>query len=246
MSAVLLTLDRGNTSLDVMLHTSTPQRWRAPAADQGAVLAVLADLSPVPARALGSTVVPTGLAAAATVLEERGVRLELAGRDLPCPLTLHYSTPSTLGTDRWLCALAAHAEHGACVVVQCGTAVTVDAVDASGCFLGGAIAPGLRALADGLAIAAPGLPRAVAPRCAAVPALTSQTCVEAGVLLTFCGGVERLVQDVAAVLPANAPRLVTGGDAATYLEHGRLPLVLVQDLLHRGLRCLSQVRALRS
>src|SRR5690606_11778764 len=138
-----------------MLHSAPVKRWRAPAHAPETVLAEVATLAGVPVRAVASTVVAGGLTALEAVLADAGVRLEVAGRDLPCPLPLAYADPNELGTDRWLAALAAFAAHGAAVVVQCGTAITADAVDASGRFLGGAIAPGLRAMAAGLAAAAP-------------------------------------------------------------------------------------------
>lgn len=240
---MLLTVDRGNTSLDVMAHGSQARRWRARADAADPILAVLADLAPATERVVASTVVPGGLAAVAELLAARAVRLEVAGVDLPCPLALAYRTPATLGSDRWLCALAAHRGFGAALVVQCGTAVTVDAVDAEGRFLGGAIAPGLRAMARGLAAAAPGLPQPAAFTSTSLPADSSLGCVEAGVLLAFCGAVERLVGDLASALPASSARLLTGGDAETYLTHGRLRLTHVDDLLHRGLVCLARTSA---
>ncbi|MEZ5963388.1 MAG: type III pantothenate kinase [Planctomycetota bacterium] len=236
---MLLTLDRGNTSLDMMLHAPEAQRLRAPAGAPAPALAALAALAPSVTRAVGSTVVVGGLDEVATLLAAHGVRVELAGVDLPCPLPLAYPDPGTLGTDRWLCALAAHRAHGAALVVQCGTAITVDAVDVGGRFLGGAIAPGLRAMAAGLAGAAPALPRPAVLRAATVPGVTSPACVEAGIVLAFCGAVERLARDVGAALPAAAARLLTGGDAELYRQHGRARLQHAPDLLHRGLRCLA-------
>lgn len=222
-----------------MLHAPEPRRVRAPAHTPAPVLAAIATWAPSVTRAVGSSVVAGGLAAIAAALASRGVQLELAGCDLPCPLPSAYPDPATLGSDRWLCALAAHRRHGAAVVVQCGTAITADAIDATGRFLGGAIAPGLRAMAAGLAAAAPALPRPSAPSAATVPAVTSSACVEAGLVLAFCGAVERLLLDVGAALPATAARVVTGGDAALYLRHGRARLAHVPDLLHQGLRCLA-------
>jgi type III pantothenate kinase len=203
------------------------------------VLAEIGAASPPPSRAIGCTVVNGGLEPLAAVLQGRGIRLELAGRDLPCPLATAYADPSTLGCDRWVSALAGFTGFGACVVVQCGTAITVDAVDAGGRFLGGAIAPGLGAMARGLAVLAPALPAFAAPA-AAVPAVSSEACVQAGVTLAFVGAVERLVDEVAASLPAGSARLLTGGDAELYVRHGRRRLTHVPDLLHRGLRCLAQ------
>lgn len=236
---MLLTIDRGNTTLDVMLHGEPAQRWRAPASEPGAVLAAVAALA-APSRAVGSTVVGGGLDAVAGVLQDRfGVRLEVAGRDLACPLAVAYADPTTLGTDRWLAALAAFTSFGPAVVVQCGTALTVDAVDAGGRFLGGGIGPGLLAMARGLAAAAPRLPAFDAARSGPLPATSSEDCVAAGVMAGFCGAVERLLDDVGQVLPHDAARVITGGDAEVYLQHGRRRLTHVSDLLHQGLRCLA-------
>ena len=242
---MLLTVDRGNTSLDVMLHGDPPQRWRANASEPAAVLAAIGALPATMSRAVASTVVAGGLDVLADLLLRRGVRLELAGRELPCPLALAYPEPATLGSDRWVAALGAWRLAGAAIVVQCGTAVTTDAVDATGRFLGGAIAPGLHAMARGLAASVPRLPLYVGERDAAVPAVTSQDCVDAGVGLAFCGAIERLVADLVGVLPA-AALLITGGAAPTYLRRGHLAFTHVPDLLHQGLRCLAQTSAPRS
>jgi len=56
----------------------------------------------------------------------------------------HYANPSKLGVDRWMAMLAAFRRaDGACVIVDCGTALTIDVVDAKGSHLGGYILPGL-------------------------------------------------------------------------------------------------------
>ena len=72
-----------------------------------------------------------------------------------------YDHPARLGSDRWVAMIGAHHRllrrglHKPCVVVMVGTAVTVEAIDASGRFLGGIILPGhgimLRALESGTA-----------------------------------------------------------------------------------------------
>jgi len=68
-----------------------------------------------------------------------------------CGMTTRYLEPAQLGVDRWLAALAAwRAERGAVVVVDAGTALTVDVVTAAGIHLGGLIAPGLDLLRTSL------------------------------------------------------------------------------------------------
>ena len=66
-------------------------------------------------------------------------------------LTLAYADPSRLGVDRWLAMLAARAATtGPVCVIQAGTAVTFDAVDAAGAHRGGLIIPGPRLMAEAL------------------------------------------------------------------------------------------------
>jgi len=60
-----------------------------------------------------------------------------------------YKTPALLGVDRFVAMLAAHEiaiekKARACIVIDCGTAVTIDAIDVSGQHLGGLIMPGLQ------------------------------------------------------------------------------------------------------
>lgn len=59
-------------------------------------------------------------------------------------VTSAYREPATLGVDRWLAILAARAKcSGLCVVIDCGTALTMDIVEAGGRHRGGYIVPGL-------------------------------------------------------------------------------------------------------
>lgn len=64
--------------------------------------------------------------------------------DERCGVRNGYRIPQQLGSDRWAALIAAHRRvPGACLVVNCGTATTVDALSAQGEFLGGLILPGL-------------------------------------------------------------------------------------------------------
>jgi len=82
-----------------------------------------------------------------------------AGSDLDIPIVNRTDFPEKVGVDRLLNALAAYRlKKSAAVVVDVGTAITVDAVSAQGEFLGGAIAPGLRLASSSLAEKASLLP----------------------------------------------------------------------------------------
>jgi len=237
----LLTLDRGNTTLDCMLHGQPLRRQRFDPTQAQALRQFLGALRP--ACCVGTSVVPLGLDAAAMELAALGLRLLLAGTDLPCPLPLRYDTPATLGADRWLGALAAHRQHGAAVVVDCGSATTVNLVLGDGTFAGGAIAPGLRALQAGMAQVTPHLPPAVITEVAAMPPRSSAAAVNTGVVIGWCGAIERLVADLQRSAGEPVTVVLTGGNAELYLQHGRLQPLHVPDLVHQGLRLLAETTA---
>lgn len=67
------------------------------------------------------------------------------GPETPTPLRIDYATPQTLGADRVAAAVGAWADHQGhpILVVDAGTAVTYDLVDAEGTYCGGNIAPGI-------------------------------------------------------------------------------------------------------
>ena len=237
-SLPLLTLDRGNSTLDCMLHGAgepAPRRRLAP--DDLAGLRQF--LAVRPTAAVGVTVVTDGLAAATTMLQAQGIPLQLAGTHLPCPLPLDYATPQTLGADRWLAALAAFSAHGRAITIDCGSATTINLVEADGTFRGGAIAPGLRALQAGLAAAAPALPAADFEQLA-WPPRSSIAAVSAGIAAAFCGTIERAVADLLRVARGPCTLVLTGGNAPFYLAHGRLQPRHVPDLIHQALRLLAE------
>ncbi|GAB4140904.1 MAG: hypothetical protein Fur0037_07590 [Planctomycetota bacterium] len=239
--ARLLTIDRGNSTLDVQWHGEPPQRVRF-SASGASVAREFAEFVGGwrPSRCLGATVVPSGLDAAASALAERGLRLEVAGADLPCPLDIDYDPRGSLGADRWLGALAAHRMFGAAVVVDCGTATTVNLVTASGRFLGGAIAPGLSAMRKGMALVTPLLPAPDEDLAVKMPARRSRDGVTTGLLLAFCGAVDRLFESALRRMEAPCVAVVTGGAAAVYLRHGSVGARHVDDLVHRGLAILAE------
>ena len=67
-----------------------------------------------------------------------------------CGVVNAYRQPERLGVDRWLALLAAAARPGAALVIDAGTALTIDALDAQGRHLGGRILPGQRLMIDAL------------------------------------------------------------------------------------------------
>ncbi|MEN8151670.1 MAG: type III pantothenate kinase, partial [Planctomycetota bacterium] len=161
------------------------------------------------------------------------------GRDLPLLMENRYRDPSETGHDRLAAAAAAHEDAGgAAVIVDLGSAVTVDAVDGDGVFLGGAIAPGRPALVAGLAAAAPGLP----PPGAAEPApglpASTEDAIRVGIDHGLAGIVTRLVGDAREETGAATPVFLTGGDAASVAPRLPFETTIRPHLVLDGVRIL--------
>jgi type III pantothenate kinase len=94
------------------------------------------------------SVVPAATRAARTVLRELGLKTDVITHR-NCGLETDYPKPSTIGPDRRANARAGIEYFGApVVIIDFGTAVTFDIVDAQGRYIGGIIAPGLSAMTD--------------------------------------------------------------------------------------------------
>lgn len=127
-----------------------------------------------------------------------------------------YAEPAALGADRWANLLGARALLGAtdAVIVDAGTAVTVDGLRGDGRHTGGAIFAGWTAMRAGLAQAAPALAAATQREDPGMlPALDTSTAVSAGTWTAFVGAVERVVRGVERDLEQPA-YVLTGGDGA--------------------------------
>ncbi len=136
-------------------------------------------------------------------------------RDVPFGLDIRVERPEEVGDDRLAHALAAFDRvRGAVVVVDVGTAVTVDAVAPDGAFLGGAIMPGTRIAADALARWTALLPEIDLSGTVRVPGKSTEEAMRLGLLHGAAGAIDRLIEETREALGVEAPVLGTGGGAA--------------------------------
>jgi type III pantothenate kinase len=150
-----------------------------------------------------------------------------------------YDVPSRLGADRWVAMIGAWHRSLAqgparpMVVVMVGTAVTVEAIDASGKFLGGLILPGhgimLRALESGTA----GLHVPTGEVCE-FPTNTSDALTSGGTY-AIAGAVERMVQHVRRHCGAEPKCIMTGGAGWKMAPSMSVQFELVDNLIFDGL-----------
>lgn len=178
-----------------------------------------------PLRALEATVLAIwGLVATVPVVTRR------CG-DVVCG----YAQPQRLGFDRWaaLVGVWARAPGRAAVVVDCGSAVTVDALQADGRHLGGVIFPGPAMMADAFH-ARTDLPRDASVVPFDLAASGTGQAVASGAWTAVVGGIERALRQWEARLPG-ATRWLTGGDAPDLAVELPADLRVVPHLVLEGL-----------
>ncbi len=143
-----------------------------------------------------------------------------------------------LGVDRWLALQSAWSKvRGSCMVVDCGTATTLDLLDGDGCHAGGWIMPGPEAAHAGLLLRAPGLDRPRPPSAASVePALETAGAIEQGLWLQQAGAVKLAFEAsvTGGWIDRDAVVLLTGG-AAKPLQSRLEGARLAPDLVLEGL-----------
>lgn len=154
-----------------------------------------------------------------------------------------YRDPSALGADRWAALIAArHLSPAAQCVVDCGTAVTVDALSADGEFLGGVILPGINMARAALLANTQGIRVAEGEEGDCLARATGDG-VAAGSVFGLAGAIERIVAEQRRVLGAEARVLLTGGDAPRLLALVRGPVAHEPELVLKGLKLIAEAPA---
>lgn len=149
-----------------------------------------------------------------------------------------YKEPSKLGVDRWLCLVAARHYHTLPVcIVDCGTAITVDVLDATGQHQGGLIAPGMILMKKSLSRGAEDLPYSDR-RYSAGLAVHTEAAIDSGTLFAALGLIERVMQQQ----PENTGLLLTGGDAELIAGYLSENVKIEPELVFQGLSVLIDNR----
>ncbi|HTL29514.1 MAG TPA: type III pantothenate kinase [Tepidisphaeraceae bacterium] len=158
------------------------------------------------------------------------------GRDIDLPIKVRTEEPGETGVDRVLNIAAAYESMGkACVVVDAGTAITIDVCNDEGEFLGGAIAPGVNVMLQSLHEKTAKLP-SVQFR---VPSGPFGTTTETAMLQAAYHGIRGLVKELAenyAMELGEWPEIIaTGGDAPKLFENWELIHAIAPDLTLYGI-----------
>ncbi|MGB0721441.1 MAG: type III pantothenate kinase [Gammaproteobacteria bacterium] len=151
-----------------------------------------------------------------------------------------YPEAATMGVDRWAAMVGGRTlMEGAYCVIDCGSALTVDVVDAAGLHQGGGIVPGFRLMSGALTGETARILVGDSGMGGGALGTDTAACVSAGVEAAVIGGALELIRRGEEQLDCELPRLLCGGDA----ERIRLavqPCRYVPDLVLRGLAAMAR------
>lgn len=232
MSNGVLALDVGNTMITFarLVEGAISHRGRFPHARLQDLLAMLARFDVTEPAAIVS-VRPAVAAQLLAGLDRRPVLV--APETLPAPVVNACEPAASVGLDRLFDA--AGVAFPPAVVVDAGTAITVDWIDAQGAFRGGSIAPGI-----GMSLAALHERTGKLPRVSIDPArpipnrgTNTEDAILCGVVRGSAGLVDRLIDEVAEL--ADPQVVITGGDAELIAGLLRHRCAVDADLMMRGI-----------
>lgn len=161
-----------------------------------------------------------------------------------CGVVNRYEMPSQLGADRWAALVAARKRAVAtelfpppAVVVNAGTAVTIDALDSEGVFRGGMILPGLRLMLRALAENTAGLK--LAPGAHREFPTNTADALYSGAVDAVCGAIEKMRTRLAQG-ELKATCYLAGGAAGEIAPHLNAPVEVVDNLVLEGVYALAE------
>jgi len=152
-------------------------------------------------------------------------------------ITLRYDNPQELGIDRALAAAAAYNRVKTdLIVLDFGTATTIDYVNTEGVFMGGAILPGLSTSADALFDKTKKLPRIEYDLPEGMLGTNTNACLQIGVLGGYCLMVEAMIQRIKQQVQGSPRIIATGGLASLVQRHTDIIDTIDEHLLLQGLK----------
>jgi type III pantothenate kinase len=243
----VLAIDVGNSRMKWGLLG--PHGWRVRGATPNAEIGALSARDwhnlPRPTRAVGVNVAGEAMRVRveAQLARWRLTPEWLTATDAACGVTNLYAKPAQLGPDRWASLVAAWRRSNltdlfppACVVVNAGTAVTIDALDSAGVFRGGLILPGIALMLQALAENTSGL-RVAAGTFREFPDNTADA-IYTGAIQAVCGAVEQ-VRRVVDMNAAHVRCFLAGGAASEIRSFLNPPVEVVENLVLEGVLALA-------
>ncbi|MDV6344465.1 type III pantothenate kinase [Nitrosomonas sp. Is37] len=242
----LLAIDSGNTTIKWGLHNGNDWHERGIVAqNQRLLLSQIWQDVPEPSAIIVSNVAGSSAEAALLNLFAiwKAIPHWISATAYQCGVRNHYSNPAQLGSDRWAALIAAwRMRQQGCLVVNVGTAMTVDTLSDRGEFLGGIILPGFNLMKQALANQT-ALLTLKEGRFQDFPVNTADA-IHSGVVHALTGALDHMYT----LLSANLGRdtlncIISGGGAALLLPYIKIPTMIVDYLVLEGLKVIAQEKS---
>lgn len=263
-TAPILAIDAGNTRIKWCLFNASGNIVEQGACQHAELASVTFPLAP---RIVISNV--AGNAIQAQIRESLPTNAAIqciSAQSAACGVSNHYEQPTALGSDRWAALIAAwHIHQAPCVVVNAGTAVTIDALSVQrsnhhnpAAFIGGLILPGLDLMQQSLGLATAHLPKIPAilststPPRATIFAKNTADAIHAGALHAISSSICVMARELRQQTKQSPYILISGGNAATiyeqvvkdnFLADMAIQALIVDNLVLQGLYLLENFYA---
>lgn len=159
--------------------------------------------------------------------------------DCALPVAPRVQPGATVGPDRLVNTVGAFDRHGGdLIVVDYGTATTLDVVDVDGAYVGGVIAPGVNTSLEALHMAAAALPHVDVTMPETVVGTNTVACIQSGIYWGYIGLIEGIAKRIRAERDRPMKVIATGGLAPLFAQGFDLFDAIEDDLTVHGLRLI--------
>lgn len=248
---MLLVIDVGNTTTVIGLFEGDRfvRHWRLVSerktSDEMGILLLnllsISSISPsdVKGAAMSSVVPPLDGVISEAVQNYLGITCVRVSSDMDLGIRIAYKNRWEVGADRLVNSVAGVARYGApLIVVDFGTAITLDVVSPDGAYLGGTISPGLVTSMDALFGKTSKLPQVALEAPERAIGDSTRSAIQSGVIYGTAGTVDALVRRIWKELGTESPVIATGGHAATIAKVSETIVSVDPWLTLEGLRII--------
>ena len=249
---MLLAIDIGNSNIVIGGIDEDDIRFEARIAtdriktsDQyGVEIKNMLDLFSVPVEEVEdciiSSVVPPVFNAVCTgVIKLTGLNPMVVGPGIKTGLNIQMDDPASVGSDRIVIAVAALLEYAPpLLLVDLGTATTIEVVDQGNTYLGGAIMPGVRVSAEALSSRAAQLPGIQLDRPRRLIGKNTVECMRSGIMYGAAAMLDGMIERMEEELGKSTTVVATGGMAQFVAPLCKREMKVEKDLLLKGLNAI--------
>lgn len=187
-----------------------------------------------------SSVVPPVFNSVRTgVIKIIGKQPMVVGPGVKTGLNIHMDVPSQVGSDRIVIAVAALAEYKApLILMDMGTATTIEVVEPENVYLGGVIFPGVKVSLDALTSRAAQLPGISLDKPKQIIGKNTVDCMRSGMMYGTAAMIDGIVERIEEELGHSSTLVATGGMAQFITPLCKHKIHLEKDLLLKGLNII--------